>query len=88
MGANAGCGIPLGDDCVIEAGLYVTAGSKVIVRAAVAEALGLADGDSVKALQLAGANNVLFRRNSLSGAIEATAWKSEAVALNEALHAN
>ncbi|AHI22446.1 2,3,4,5-tetrahydropyridine-2,6-dicarboxylate N-succinyltransferase [Corynebacterium vitaeruminis] len=88
LGANSGCGIPLGDDCVIEAGLYVTAGSKVIVRAAVAEALGKQDGDTTKALELAGANNILFRRNSLSGAIEATAWKSEAVALNDALHAN
>ena len=88
LGANAGCGISLGNDCVIEAGLYVTAGSKLVVRGAVAEALGLNDGDTIKALELSGANNVLFRRNSISGAIEATAWKSEAVDLNEALHAN
>ncbi len=88
LGANAGCGISLGDDCVIEAGLYVTAGSKLIVRGAVAEALSLVDGATVKAVELSGANNVLFRRNSISGAIEATAWKSEAVELNAALHAN
>lgn len=88
LGANSGCGIPLGDDCVIEAGLYVTAGSKIIVRGAVAEATGLNDGDTTKALELTGANNILFRRNSISGAIEATAWKSQAVELNDALHAN
>ncbi|AKK05536.1 2,3,4,5-tetrahydropyridine-2,6-dicarboxylate N-succinyltransferase [Corynebacterium mustelae] len=88
LGANAGCGISLGDDCVIEAGLYVTAGTKVVVRGAVAEALSLADGDSVKALDLSGASNVLYRRNSISGAVEATTWKSEAVELNAALHAN
>lgn len=88
LGANAGCGIPLGDDCVIEAGLYVTAGSKVTVLGPVAEALGRNSGDTVKALDLAGANNVLFRRNSITGAIEATGWKSAAVELNSALHAN
>lgn len=88
LGANSGCGIPLGNDCVIEAGLYVTAGSKVIVRGAVAEAMKLDDGASTKALLLAGANNVLFRRNSISGAIEATAWKTEAVELNTDLHSN
>lgn len=88
LGANSGCGIPLGDDCVIEAGLYVTAGSKIIVRGAVAEATGLNDGDTTKALELDGANNILFRRNSISGAIEATAWKTQAVELNDALHAN
>lgn len=88
LGANAGCGISLGDDCVVEAGLYVTAGSKVLVKGAVAEALGAKDGDAIKALELSGASNVLFRRNSISGAIEAVAWKSQAVALNEALHSN
>ena len=88
LGANAGCGISLGDDCVVEAGLYVTAGSKVLVRGGVAEALSLQDGDAVKAAELSGASNILFRRNSVSGAIEAVAWKSAAVALNEALHAN
>ena len=88
LGANAGCGISLGDDCVVEAGLYVTAGSKVLVRGGAAEALSLQDGDAVKAAELSGASNILFRRNSVSGAIEAVAWKSAAVALNEALHAN
>ncbi|MDO4927627.1 MAG: 2,3,4,5-tetrahydropyridine-2,6-dicarboxylate N-succinyltransferase [Corynebacterium sp.] len=88
LGANAGCGIPLGDDCVIEAGLYVTAGAKVILRGAAAEAQGVEDGATIKAAELAGKNNILFRRNSVSGAIEATGWKTEAVALNEALHAN
>lgn len=88
LGANAGCGIPLGDDCVIEAGLYVTAGAKIIVRGAVAEAQGLEDGDTIKAAKLAAQSNILFRRNSVTGAIEATGWKTEAVELNEALHAN
>ncbi|PRQ12281.1 2,3,4,5-tetrahydropyridine-2,6-dicarboxylate N-succinyltransferase [Corynebacterium sp. 13CS0277] len=88
LGANSGCGISLGDDCVVEAGLYVTAGSKVIATGAVAEALGVAAGDAVKAAELSGASNILYRRNSLSGAIEAVPWKSAAVELNEALHAN
>ena len=83
LGANAGIGISLGDDCVVEAGCYVTAGTKVRV-------LG-ADGEepvAVKASTLSGADNVLFRRNSLSGAVEAVAWRSGSVALNDALHAN
>lgn len=88
LGANAGVGISLGNDCVVEAGLYVTAGTKVVVRGSVAEAQGAEDGDTVKASALSGANNVLFRRNSISGAVEATGWKSEAVALNEDLHKN
>jgi 2,3,4,5-tetrahydropyridine-2-carboxylate N-succinyltransferase len=82
VGANAGVGISLGDDCVVEAGCYVTAGTKVT----------LADGSVVKAAELSGANNVLFRRNSVSGAIEAVAWKGGAdgkgIELNAALHAN
>ncbi|MBP3088953.1 2,3,4,5-tetrahydropyridine-2,6-dicarboxylate N-succinyltransferase [Corynebacterium sp. sy017] len=88
LGANSGCGIPLGDDCVIEAGTYVTAGAKVAVRGAVAHALGSEDGAYVKALDLAGSNNVLFRRNSTTGVVEALPWKSQAVELNAALHAN
>ncbi|AZA13229.1 2,3,4,5-tetrahydropyridine-2,6-dicarboxylate N-succinyltransferase [Corynebacterium choanae] len=87
LGANAGCGISLGDDCVIEAGLYVTAGSKVKVFGTVAEQLSKQDGAEAKALELSGKNNILFRRNSLTGAIEAVPWKS-AVELNEALHSN
>jgi 2,3,4,5-tetrahydropyridine-2-carboxylate N-succinyltransferase len=78
LGANSGLGISLGDDCVIEAGTYITAGSKVT----------LADGSVVKAGELSGASNVLFRRNSVSGALEAVAWKGEGIALNAALHAN
>jgi 2,3,4,5-tetrahydropyridine-2-carboxylate N-succinyltransferase len=78
LGANAGVGISLGNDCVVEAGCYVTAGTKVT----------LADGSVVKAATLSGASNVLFRRNSVSGAIEAVAWKGEGIELNAALHAN
>ena len=82
VGANAGIGISLGDDCVVEAGCYVTAGTKVTIRDL--------DGKPkvVKALELSGADNVLFRRNSVTGAIEAVPWRSEGVALNAALHAN
>ena len=78
LGANAGVGISLGDDCVVEAGCYVTAGTKVTMP----------EGEIVKALELSGASNVLFRRNSVSGAIEAVPWKGEGIALNEALHQN
>ena len=78
LGANSGVGISLGDDCVVEAGAYVTAGTKVT----------LADGRTIKAAELSGASNVLFRRNSVSGAMEAVAWKGEGIALNAALHAN
>ncbi|MGX7693788.1 2,3,4,5-tetrahydropyridine-2,6-dicarboxylate N-succinyltransferase [Gordonia polyisoprenivorans] len=78
LGANSGCGIPLGDDCVIEAGLYVTAGTKVTGP----------DGTTVKARDLAGQSNLLFRRNSLNGAVEVVPWKGDGIALNEALHKN
>jgi 2,3,4,5-tetrahydropyridine-2-carboxylate N-succinyltransferase len=81
IGANAGIGISLGDDCVVEAGCYVTAGSKV----------ALTDGEgtrTVKAAELSGASNVLFRRNSTTGALEAVPWKGRGIALNTALHAN
>ncbi len=78
LGANAGIGISLGDDCVVEAGCYVTAGTKVTLQ----------DGTVVKAIELSGANNVLFRRNSVSGAIEAVPWKGGGIELNAALHAN
>ncbi|MDF1603955.1 2,3,4,5-tetrahydropyridine-2,6-dicarboxylate N-succinyltransferase [Nocardioides sp. YIM 152315] len=82
LGANAGLGISLGDDCVVEAGCYVTAGTKVTVRDL--------DGKPkvVKALDLSGTSNVLFRRNSVTGTVEAVPWKSEGVELNAALHAN
>jgi 2,3,4,5-tetrahydropyridine-2-carboxylate N-succinyltransferase len=78
LGANSGLGISLGDDCVIEAGLYVTAGTKVVTP----------DGRSVKARELSGANSLLFRRNSVSGAVEVVARDGSGIALNEALHAN
>ncbi|GEE03736.1 2,3,4,5-tetrahydropyridine-2,6-dicarboxylate N-succinyltransferase [Gordonia spumicola] len=78
LGANAGCGIPLGDDCVVEAGLYVTAGTKVTGP----------DGTVVKARELAGQSNLLFRRNSETGAVEVRAKEGDGIALNEALHAN
>ncbi len=78
VGANAGIGISLGDDCVVEAGCYVTAGTKVTMP----------DGTTRKALELSGAANVLFRRNSVTGAVEAVPWKGEGIALNAALHAN
>ncbi|KRA38028.1 MULTISPECIES: 2,3,4,5-tetrahydropyridine-2,6-dicarboxylate N-succinyltransferase [unclassified Nocardioides] len=82
LGANAGIGISLGDDCVVEAGCYVTAGTKVTV---------LEPGKEprvIKARELSGASNVLFRRNSVSGAIEAAPWQGDGIALNAALHAN
>ena len=61
LGAEAGVGIALGDECVVEAGLYVTAGTRVT----------LPDGEIVKARDLSGAYNILFRRNSVTGAVEA-----------------
>ncbi|HEX4191010.1 MAG TPA: 2,3,4,5-tetrahydropyridine-2,6-dicarboxylate N-succinyltransferase [Marmoricola sp.] len=82
LGANSGVGISLGDDCVVEAGLYVTAGTKVTVPAP--------DGGVavVKALDLSGTSNLLFRRNSVTGTIEAVPWRAEGIALNADLHAN
>jgi 2,3,4,5-tetrahydropyridine-2-carboxylate N-succinyltransferase len=84
LGANAGLGISLGDDCVVEAGCYVTAGTKVTVRGVA----GVEDGAVIKASELSGASNVLFRRNSVSGAVEAVPWKGEGIALNADLHRN
>ncbi len=78
LGANSGLGISLGDDCVIEAGLYLTAGTKVSTT----------DGGSVKARDLSGANSLLFRRNSTTGAVEVVARDGHGITLNEALHAN
>lgn len=78
IGANAGIGISLGDDCVVEAGLYVTAGTRVT----------LPDGAVVKAGELSGRNGLLYRRNSVSGAVETLNREGGAVALNEALHSN
>ncbi|HEX6497504.1 MAG TPA: 2,3,4,5-tetrahydropyridine-2,6-dicarboxylate N-succinyltransferase [Micromonosporaceae bacterium] len=78
LGANAGIGISLGDDCVVEAGCYLTAGSKV----------RLPDGATVKAAELSGRSGILYRRNSLTGAIEALPRAGHGIALNEALHAH
>jgi 2,3,4,5-tetrahydropyridine-2-carboxylate N-succinyltransferase len=78
LGANAGVGISLGDDCVVEAGCYVTAGSKVL----------LPDGQVVRARELSGASNMMFWRNSVTGALEARPRTGAWGGLNEALHAN
>jgi 2,3,4,5-tetrahydropyridine-2-carboxylate N-succinyltransferase len=78
LGANGGIGISLGDDCVVEAGLYVTAGTKVT----------LPDGSVVKARDLSGQPGLLYIRNSVTGAVEARPRTGEGIALNEALHAN
>ena len=78
LGANAGIGISLGDDCVVESGVYVTAGSKI----------ALPDGSVVKGAELSGANNLLFRRNSQSGALEALPKTGTWGGLNSVLHAN
>lgn len=88
LGANSGVGISLGDDSVVEAGLYVTAGTKIAAFGKIAEALGLSEGETVKGSKLSGVSGVLLRRNSVTGAVEAVDWKSEAVALNEDLHKN
>ncbi|GGS13528.1 2,3,4,5-tetrahydropyridine-2,6-dicarboxylate N-succinyltransferase [Actinokineospora fastidiosa] len=78
IGANAGVGISLGDDCVVEAGLYVTAGTKVT----------LPDGTATKARELSGQNGLLFIRNSTTGAVEVRPRTGQGIALNAALHAN
>jgi 2,3,4,5-tetrahydropyridine-2-carboxylate N-succinyltransferase len=78
LGANSGIGIALGDDCVVEAGLYVTAGTKVT----------LPDGSVVKAVELSGQSGLLLIRNSLTGTIEVRARGGKVVELNAALHAN
>jgi 2,3,4,5-tetrahydropyridine-2,6-dicarboxylate N-succinyltransferase len=78
LGANGGIGISLGDDCVVEAGLYVTAGTKVT----------LPDGTVVKARELSGQPGLLYIRNSVTGAVEARPRTGQGITLNEALHAN
>ncbi|WP_194764734.1 2,3,4,5-tetrahydropyridine-2,6-dicarboxylate N-succinyltransferase [Microbacterium sp. UFMG61] len=85
LGANAGIGISLGDDCVVEAGLYVTAGTKVVL----VDGPTTADGvkKSVKGADLSGQDGLLFRRNSLTGTVEAVRRAGVGVTLNEALHA-
>lgn len=83
LGANSGVGISLGDDCVVEAGLYVTAGTKVVLKAG-----AWSETETVKAKDLSGRDNMLFRRNSVNGAVEVVPWRSEGVALNDELHKN
>ena len=78
LGANSGLGISLGDECIIEAGLYITAGTQV----------KLPDGSVVKARELSGASGLLFRRNSQSGAVEAVQRTGNWGGLNSALHKN
>jgi 2,3,4,5-tetrahydropyridine-2-carboxylate N-succinyltransferase len=78
LGANSGIGIALGDDCVVEAGLYVTDGTKVT----------LPDGSVVKARELSGRDQMLLIRNSVSGAVEVRGREGRQVELNAALHAN
>jgi 2,3,4,5-tetrahydropyridine-2,6-dicarboxylate N-succinyltransferase len=78
LGANSGLGISLGDDCVVEAGCYVTAGTKVTTP----------DGEVVKARDLSGQDGLLFRRNSVTGAVEVLPRAGRGIDLNSALHAN
>jgi 2,3,4,5-tetrahydropyridine-2,6-dicarboxylate N-succinyltransferase len=78
LGANAGIGIALGDDCIVEAGLYVTAGTRVT----------LPGGEVVKARTLSGENGLLFIRNSVTGAVELRRRQRSGVELNAELHAN
>jgi 2,3,4,5-tetrahydropyridine-2-carboxylate N-succinyltransferase len=83
VGANAGVGVSLGADCVVEAGTYVTAGAKVTLVG-----WGERDGQVLKARELSGCDGVLFRRNSVTGALEAVRRQGVGIALNPALHAN
>jgi 2,3,4,5-tetrahydropyridine-2-carboxylate N-succinyltransferase len=78
LGAESGVGISLGDDCVVEAGLYVTAGTKVT----------LPDGRVVKGAELSGASGLLFLRDSVSGRVEARPRTGGQITLNDALHTN
>jgi 2,3,4,5-tetrahydropyridine-2-carboxylate N-succinyltransferase len=78
LGAESGLGIALGDDCVVEAGLYVTAGTKVT----------LPDGTVTKARELSGQSSLLFLRNSVTGSVEARPRDGHGIVLNSALHAN
>ncbi|MBT9254015.1 2,3,4,5-tetrahydropyridine-2,6-dicarboxylate N-succinyltransferase [Phycicoccus sp. MAQZ13P-2] len=78
LGAEAGLGIALGDDCVVEAGLYLTAGTKVT----------LPDGTVTKARELSGQSGLLFLRNSVTGTVEARPRDGHGIVLNSALHAN
>ena len=81
LGANSGVGISLGDDCVVEAGLYLTAGTKLTLKADGSEQV-------IKARDLSGAAGLLYRRNSLTGGVEAVPRSGSWGGLNEALHAH
>ncbi|WEV74522.1 2,3,4,5-tetrahydropyridine-2,6-dicarboxylate N-succinyltransferase [Bifidobacterium sp. ESL0798] len=86
LGANAGIGISLGDNCVVEAGLYVTAGTKITIH----DKAKIAAGEPlevVKGSELSGKDNILFIRNSVTGTIEAR-YRKVGIALNEKLHKN
>ena len=78
LGAESGIGISLGDDCIVEAGLYVTAGTKVTLE----------DGQVIKARELSGRSGMLFLRNSVTGTVEARSRSGAGISLNSALHAN
>ena len=78
LGANSGIGISLGDECIVEAGLYVTGGTVIT----------LPDGGTVKARELSGIHNMLFRRNSVTGTVEGLPRTGTWGGLNEALHQN
>ncbi|GED41703.1 2,3,4,5-tetrahydropyridine-2,6-dicarboxylate N-succinyltransferase [Cobetia marina] len=82
IGANAGIGIPLGDRCTVEAGLYITAGTKVMVFDNEGQEV-----ETVAARELANQDDLLLRRNSITGRVECLTNKS-AIALNDALHAH
>ena len=82
IGANAGLGIPLGDRCTVEAGLFITAGTKVTVLDDAKQAV-----ETTAARYLAGRSDLLFRRNSQLGSVECLTNKT-AIELNESLHAH
>ncbi len=85
LGANSGIGISIGDDTVVEAGLYVTAGTKVHLPHGTADSAG--EPVDVKAIELSGLPNLLFRRNSMTGTVEALPRTGHGIVLNAALHA-
>jgi len=85
LGANSGIGISIGDDCVVEAGLYVTAGTKVVLVGSAPDASGAPQ--TIKAVELSGMAGLLFRRNSLTGAVEVLQRSGHGVTLNAILHA-
>jgi len=78
LGAESGLGISLGDDCIVEAGLYVTGGTKVTLE----------DGSVVKARELSGGSGMLFIRNSVTGTVQARSRSGAGITLNSVLHAN